>query len=64
MTEPAMLILGEQPASLGELRATLDRRYRLVLSRRDRFGLAAMLDTGGAEFLAITQRLNPLPSAS
>jgi hypothetical protein len=60
MTEPAMLILGEQPASLGELRATLDRRYRLVLSRRDRFGLAAMLDTGGAEFLAITQRLNPL----
>jgi hypothetical protein len=33
MTEPAMLVLGDEPASLDELRATLDRRYGLVLSR-------------------------------
>ena len=82
MTQPAMLVLDDEPAALDELRWTLDRRYgqeyvvvgegsttagleRLArLAADDRpvaivCVAAAMLDTGGSEFLAMAHRLNP-----
>jgi thioredoxin reductase (NADPH) len=82
MTQPAMLVLDDEPAALDELRGTLDRRYgreylvvcegstTAVLDRLARLAAddrpvaivcvpAAMLDTGGAEFLAMAHRLNP-----
>jgi thioredoxin reductase (NADPH) len=82
MTEPAMLVIDDEPAALDELRGTLDRRYgqeylvvcegsttagmnRLAQLAADDRPVAivcvpaAMLDTGGAEFLAMAHRLNP-----
>ena len=82
MTEPAMLVLDDEPAALDELRRTLDRRYGqeylVVCEGSTTAGLdrlarlaaddrpvaivcvpAAMLDAGGAEFLAMAHWLNP-----